>query len=247
MPVTFPRAAEARYRRLVLRRLTALRGVLEPRVRAEAGLGRQDDAWGAVAAVRRAWLVAFPPEPADLLGIARGLDAYATGQVARAVQRLVGIDVRQLAQGRDLRPTLLGWAQATAEQIVTVESRYLDRVAELVTEAVAAGRTDLSSVLQQRYGVAKSDADRLARSEIGTLNSRITQSRQQGLGISRYRWSTSGDERVRPSHARLDGRIRSWDDPHPTEGHPGEAVNCRCVAEPVFEDEEEEDLREATR
>ena len=31
----------------------------------------------------------------------------------------------------------------------------------------------------------------------------------------------------------LDGTTQRWDDP-PSEGHPGEPINCRCVAEPVL-------------
>ncbi len=43
----------------------------------------------------------------------------------------------------------------------------------------------------------------------------------------------AGDERVRPSHEALDGTRQRWDDP-PAEGHPGEPINCRCIAEPVL-------------
>ncbi len=44
-----------------------------------------------------------------------------------------------------------------------------------------------------------------------------------------YRWRTVGDDRVRGSHAALDGDLRSWGD----SPDPGEEINCRCWAEPV--------------
>lgn len=47
-----------------------------------------------------------------------------------------------------------------------------------------------------------------------------------------YRWRTSGDDKVRPSHAANEGRIFNWD-VAPATGHPGEEPGCRCVAEPV--------------
>ncbi|MBD3661803.1 MAG: minor capsid protein, partial [Arenibacter algicola] len=48
----------------------------------------------------------------------------------------------------------------------------------------------------------------------------------------KYIWRTRGDGKVRSSHADRDGKVFSWDDP-PEGGHPGEAPNCRCRAEPV--------------
>lgn len=65
------------------------------------------------------------------------------------------------------------------------------------------------------------------------------------LGIKKYRWRHSRDERVRgnpggkypkarPSHWAREGKIYSWNDPPPG-GHPGMDYQCRCTAEPVFE------------
>jgi GNAT superfamily N-acetyltransferase len=53
----------------------------------------------------------------------------------------------------------------------------------------------------------------------------------------RYVWLTSGDERVRASHAANDGKIFDWDDPPPT-GHPGADYGCRCVAVPYADTRE---------
>lgn len=48
-----------------------------------------------------------------------------------------------------------------------------------------------------------------------------------------YIWRTSGDDKVRPSHAANNGKIFAWDNP-PETGHPGEDYNCRCRAEPYY-------------
>lgn len=61
---------------------------------------------------------------------------------------------------------------------------------------------------------------------------RATKEKQKG----QYIWGTVGDSRVREEHAVLDGEVRSWDD-FPD---PGEEINCRCWAEPVPEDSEDE-------
>lgn len=189
-----------------------------------------------VRGVQEVWLVAFPVDPESLLPVARALDAYATTQTARAIQRLVGIDVSKGRKG-SLTAAHMLWARENADLIKTMESRFFDQVANHVVHAVHEGRTDLAAVLSNRYGVATSNAKRIARTEVAKLNSQITEARQTEVGIRRYEWQTSEDERVRPEHAELNGTIRAWNDPHPTEGHPGTAINCRCVALPHFDDE----------
>jgi hypothetical protein len=52
---------------------------------------------------------------------------------------------------------------------------------------------------------------------------------------SHYVWRTVRDERVRPTHAALDGLVFSRSNP-PAIGHPGREINCRCWAEPYYGD-----------
>jgi len=63
------------------------------------------------------------------------------------------------------------------------------------------------------------------------LNARF---QQAGPGVAEYIWRSSDDERVRSSHQEYDDRRFLWGQP-PVGGHPGEAYNCRCFAEPVLE------------
>lgn len=70
--------------------------------------------------------------------------------------------------------------------------------------------------------------ERLLRAFAGLIN----QLRQQDLGIERYIWRSQDDAKVRDSHADFDDQVFRWDLP-PAGGHPGQAHNCRCVAEPV--------------
>ncbi|MEM7295990.1 MAG: phage minor head protein, partial [Pseudomonadota bacterium] len=59
---------------------------------------------------------------------------------------------------------------------------------------------------------------------------------KQARPTRRYIWRTRGDGKVRSSHADRDGQVYSWDHP-PEGGHPGQDYNCRCVAEPYYEDD----------
>lgn len=59
----------------------------------------------------------------------------------------------------------------------------------------------------------------------------INELRQRDLGIRQYIWRSRDDGKVRSSHAAHDDQVFSWDDP-PEGGHPEQAFNCRCHAEP---------------
>lgn len=77
--------------------------------------------------------------------------------------------------------------------------------------------------------------DLIARDQTSKLNSELTRVRHLEAGIKRYRWRTAGDERVRHAHSMLNNHSRRWNEPHPTEGHPGSQINCRCVAQGIIE------------
>lgn len=94
---------------------------------------------------------------------------------------------------------------------------------------------DLRDALLERGGVSESRAELIARDQTLKLNGAINQAHQRSVGVEAYIWSTSGDERVRDSHADLDGKTFAWSAP-PEPGHPGEDFQCRCVALPIIAD-----------
>lgn len=107
--------------------------------------------------------------------------------------------------------------------------------------AFAGYRADrLANVIQARYGVTKRKAAFLADQETGLLVSKYREQQAKSIGATAYKWSTSHDERVRPDHRALNGRIFFFDDPPITNtrtgarNNPGEDFRCRCVAMPVI-------------
>lgn len=58
-------------------------------------------------------------------------------------------------------------------------------------------------------------------------------------GFQYYVWTTKKDNKVRPDHARLEGRIINWNDPPVVDlrsgrrAHCGGDYNCRCTASPL--------------
>lgn len=58
----------------------------------------------------------------------------------------------------------------------------------------------------------------------------------EALQLDHYIWRSQDDARVRAAHAAYDDHVFAWSDP-PDGGHPGQAWNCRCTAEPIIDAE----------
>jgi SPP1 gp7 family putative phage head morphogenesis protein len=108
---------------------------------------------------------------------------------------------------------------------------------QLVSQNTFAGQRtgNLTKIIQKNYGVSKNKAKFLARQETSLLMSKFREERYKSIGVLKYRWSSSNDERVRDRHRELNGKIFEWTNP-PISGangerqHAGEPFGCRCVA-----------------
>ncbi len=170
---------------------------------------------------------------------ARRTSEFQREQLDRQVRAAISIPLSTIEKPvRDLIPL---FAKQNAELVKTVQDRYFDRLASDVEESFATGMHP--DTLAQRFvdvdGMAENDARRLARDQIGKLNAQFNEERQTALGIKAYFWRTARDNRVRDEHAELEGQRFEWDDPPDagTDGepaNPGEAIQCRCYAEPDF-------------
>ena len=120
--------------------------------------------------------------------------------------------------------------------ITTVADRLSDDIAATITEAASSGMRveTLRRRIQERFSVSEGRAGVIARDQVLSLNGELTRARHLEAGITRYVWITSQDERVRDSHRVLHGQEFSWDNP-PSVGHPGQDIQCRCIARPVLD------------
>jgi SPP1 gp7 family putative phage head morphogenesis protein len=122
--------------------------------------------------------------------------------------------------------------------IKTIPDRLFNDLTNTVYDGFSEGLSysEIANDLEERYGVSESNAERIARDQVGKLNGALTQERQTNLGVVSYTWRGAMDERERDSHIAHEGRTYEWDDPPADTGHPGEDPMCRCYAEPVLED-----------
>lgn len=115
--------------------------------------------------------------------------------------------------------------------IKSIPETYFSQVESTVSRMVQQGKmtSDIADEIETRYGVSESKAALIARDQTNKFNGSLNQLRNQEVGITKFEWSTSQDDRVRESHASKEGKIYSWDNPPADTGIPGADINCRCV------------------
>lgn len=176
---------------------------------------------------------------------------YNSGQFTKITNSVLGIDIFQDQPW--LRPQLELFANQNAQLIESLTETQIDRVSGMVQRGLQEGSTyeTIAEDIQTSFGICRRHAKLIARDQTTKLNGSLTKLRQQELGITEYVWRTGNDERVRPSHAVLEGKICRWDDPT-VYRNPGsdkwlkkssiggdqvqtsQAVNCRCYPEPII-------------
>ena len=147
------------------------------------------------------------------------------------------------------------WADENYKLIRKLSEEYIAQINRQTEQAVTSGwsmKQLAKEIMGTNDTIKKKRANLIARDQIGKLNGRTTQARMEAVGIELYEWSTSGDERVRDSHAVLDGMICKWEDPtvYSDNGgktwkprpaswcqlHPGYDIQCRCTALSFWEE-----------
>lgn len=173
--------------------------------------------------------------------------------LAENLKRAVGVDISSYIgpnaapTPEDLKKIRAAMAEAVEANVALIKSipvQYLDGIRDTVQKAFARGERfeSVAKRIAHVGDVTESRAKLIARDQVAKITSSFNEVRQTSVGIKRYTWSTSHDERVRPSHQRMNGEICEWAHPPDVDGeavNPGEAVNCRCVAIPVIEFAEE--------
>jgi SPP1 gp7 family putative phage head morphogenesis protein len=169
------------------------------------------------------------------LKIARSVNLFNETQFDKTIMESLGVN--PFASEPWLAQEMEAFVADNVALIKTIPSQFFGSIQGIVSDGARSGKNmqDITADLQKITGVAKRRAKFIARDQVSKFNGDLNQLRQKNVGINSYIWSTSLDERVRPSHAAKEGKKFSWDNPPNDTGHPGEDYNCRCVAIPVFQ------------
>lgn len=165
----------------------------------------------------------------------------------RQIESVLRVDPRRAEPW--LTGALKQFERDNVKLIKSIPETYFDQVESVVRDSLDNGRRveKIAGIIEQRFDVTRNRAKLIATDQIQKLHGQLTETRQQRLGVRKYKWRHSRDERVRGnpsglypharhSHWHREGKIYLWSEP-PEDGHPGVPIRCRCHAEPYFEDD----------
>lgn len=257
-----PRMIELEYARALIAIVEATRAAFQPLMlelpglleaaqreraddaRADAGEGRRIQALIDAARARLASTFTTGELEALALRIASRTARHNQEQLGRQIKAALGVDV--FASDRKLGAIVDGFVSENVALIKNIPDKIASDIGLATTRAITSGTLhgDLAVEITERIGMGITRAKLVARDQVGKLYGQINMARQRELGVDRYTWRTVQDRRVRgtpggafpnavPSHYHRNGVEFSWSKP-PAGGHPGEAILCRCWAEPDF-------------
>jgi len=169
------------------------------------------------------------------------VNQYSKKQTQEQVKAVIGIDLFTPD------PWLESQMSAFVKENVGLISKWSDaqhaQSEEIIMRGARMGRRaeDIEKDLEDRIDVMGSRYDMIARDQVSKFNADLNMQRQNDLGVNKYIWSGTMDERERPMHRDLEGKVFSYDDPPVTnpqgdKNNPGGDYLCRCVALPYFGD-----------
>lgn len=130
--------------------------------------------------------------------------------------------------------------RAIAQQIdliKTIPRRYHAQLRSAFAELAKTDALDeqaIQRVLTDAYRGGRFNIERISRDQTSKQFGKMNELRQKAIGVDRYIWRTSLDERVRATHAQNDGGVFSWEAGPIGTGHPGHDILCRCIADAVI-------------
>lgn len=147
------------------------------------------------------------------------------------------LSVNPIMQEPYLETQLKLFQNQNTDLITKLGSDQRDRVQQTLYSNLSQGNgiEKIEEELKKSEGIGENKAKLIARDQTNKFNGQLTQLRQQEIGITSYVWTTSQDERVRPTHRALDGETFTWEKGSKI-GHPGSEINCRCIAQPIITD-----------
>lgn len=176
---------------------------------------------------------------------AEAIDTKNRDLFRKQVKTVLGVD--PLIYEPWLLDEVKSFVKENASLIKTIPTENLPDIQQMVYREARRGLSprEIRVKIMEQFDLAEYRAELIARDQVSKFNGRLSKLRQTGLGVERYIWRTSEDERVRDDHRALDGTEQLWSKPPVTvttgkrageRNHPGDDIQCRCYAEPILTD-----------
>lgn len=192
------------------------------------------------------------PQRTMITEAAFGINIFNKRQYSKVIGKVMGFEyINEDAWEKDAIDV---WVEDNFTLLQNYTDEYIKKVNQIVSNGVQYGKTSDEIYQELRKvndNMSGTRARLIARDQTGKLNGLMTKKRQTEVGIDKYEWLTSLDERVRETHKPMHGKICRWDNdsvysddgknwqarPSGSQGlTPGSDIQCRCTAVPWMRD-----------
>lgn len=162
------------------------------------------------------------------------------------VNSAIGVDLSVIVSQADIEPLIELAVQKNVALITGLTADVQKRVEIALIDMITAGKSNaqMAEALDEAFRFGRKRAELIARDQAAKFNGNLNRIQHQRIGVTKYVWWTMQDERVRgnpdgkyprarPSHWDRHGKTFRYADA-PSDGNPGEPINCRCIARPVL-------------
>ena len=183
----------------------------------------------------------------------RSIDKISLEKLRTSINQRFSIDMPDMFAREGIEKFVTASIAKNATLIKSIPSEFIKDIETKIYNGVSSGsayKTIEESIIgidgiTSSFGKLENRVKLIARNEVSTITGQINKQRLQSIGVSKFIWQSSNDERTRDSHADLDGQAFSYDDLPTNENgqeiYPSSEINCRCTSIPVFEIEDEEE------
>lgn len=152
------------------------------------------------------------------------------------IKKAIGVDLKKVLTEGGIEGAIRDSVRTNVALIKTIPEKYFEQIQGMILQGIDEGKDFFSIKLDllELNGKNLKRARVIARDQVSKMNSAVNRIRQEAIGITHYIWRTVEDESVRSEHKALNGRKFAWSEIPPGGYRPGEAIQCRCIAEPVL-------------
>lgn len=232
------------YRRLLLPRLPELVRSADVSHRTDAYTDTLDEIIGFI--LQSIGVVSDQPAVKNQArAIFERINVHSAAQVDNQVKAIAGVSIPSVLPGGAEQEA--NFVATNVSLVKSIAQQQHTQVESVVREGLRVGTRpeELAESIEERFAVTESRAEFIARDQVLKVYGQVTEARHKSLGLTRFIWRTSGDERVRGrpggkypkaahDHWALEGQTFEYGSaPY---GGPGRDFQCRCTAEPDVSD-----------
>jgi SPP1 gp7 family putative phage head morphogenesis protein len=165
------------------------------------------------------------------------------------IETIPSISLTNILKHENIEEKFIQEIEKNIDAIDELNQTQLKKLKKLILPNLQKGNYSppaILKILTTEFNLSEPIATLITQNQSSRMTGTLNRLRYRKLGITKYIWRTAQDERVlgnpngphanyQPSHFARHGKI--FDLSQPTEdGFPGEAMYCRCYAEPIFDD-----------